>query len=191
MSGQDSKWKTITILILVAVTIIGVSLWFNWRMTEMQMNFNRRVAANAANTNAQVTSLVDTNAELQEQILQLEQAVLDLEAWITEDQSRQNQQINNQQSDIQRLNSRIDSNSQSISRLWTEIYDLQGRLEYLEWACSDKNCTSSCGTTCDEEGDACTSGCNTGCGCSPYPYCNDYDCSRWGCSYCDGRYGCP
>ena len=187
MSGQDSKWKTITILILVAVTIIGVSLWFNWRMTEMQMNFNRRVAANAANTNAQVTSLVDTNAELQEQILQLEQAVLDLEAWITEDQSRQNQQINNQQSDIQRLNSRIDSNANSISRLWTEIYDLQGRLEYLEWACSDQNCTSGCGTTyCDPEFDDCS-----GCGCSPYPYCNDYDCSRWGCSYCDGRYGCP
>lgn len=180
MSGQNDRWKWLFVGLLIAVTLIGASLWVNWRFTEMQMNFNKRVAANAANTNAQITSLVDENAGLQEQILQLEQAILDLDNWITEDQSRQNQQINNQQSDIQRLNSRIDSNANSISRLWSEIYDLQDRVKILECEVfHDSNCTApecpTCGMgTCPE------------CGSPGYTcdYCGSSWCNRYDCGYC-------
>jgi predicted nucleic acid-binding Zn-ribbon protein len=180
MSTQ-SKWKWAFIGLLIVVTLIGAGLWVNWRFTEMQFSFNQRVAANAANANAQIRALGLENEDLEEKIGELEQAILDLESWISEGLARNDQRIHNLEEDLKRVHSSISSMTSRLNSAWSEIYDLQGRVEYLEWLCEDGNCTAP------EDGYKCPN-----CGTQIDP-CDCYECWRWGCScgcpYCDRYYG--
>jgi len=175
MSNQNERWKTAFILLIIAVALIGSSLYFNWRLMELQSGFNRKVAANAANSNTQIANLVDQNEDLQEQILVLEQAILDLESWIEASQENQDLKISNNANDIINLNSRIDSTNRQLSSLWNYYYELEARVRKLEHC--KTNCTSP----------ECPSGSCESCS---YPYCDS--CPYCGVCYdCDSRYCCP
>lgn len=188
MSQPKNIYKWAFVGLLIAVTLIGASLYVNWRFTEMQVNFNKRVAANALSTNSQIKGLTLDNAVLEGQIAELQQAILDLENWITDDQANQNQRISNLESDVQNLNSRIDSTNRQLSSLWDYYYGLDDRLKKVECEVfHDTNCTAP---ECPPSGEC------PECGSPNYPcdYCGSSWCGRYDCGYyCDscGRYYGP
>lgn len=173
MSQSRNVYKWAFVGLLIAVTLIGASLYVNWRFTEMQVNFNKRVAANALSVNSQINFLEEETEVIAEDMDTVMQAIHDLEVWINEDQERQDMELHGLQVQMNNLNSRIDSTNRQLSSLWDYYYGLEGRISILECdVYAETNCTSP--ETCPN-GEACSE-----CGsCSSCP----------NCGYCDGRYG--
>ena len=111
--------------------------------------------------------LHERDLQQEENFQYLRGALRDLELWVVEDQARQDEFIDENTNEIERLRLRDESQDSSISSLWTNYYELEGRVRCLE---------------CQESGNS------TVCGCGEYGYC-DYPCDRYyyGCYYC----GCP
>ena len=110
----------------------------------------------------EVGYLHERDLQQEENFQYLRGALRDLELWVVEGQARQDEFIDENTNEIERLRLRDESHDSSISSLWTNYYELERRVRCLE--CSN---STECG--CEECGYCCDS------------WCDRYDC---GCRYC-------
>lgn len=181
--SRAGAWKWAFIGLFIAVVLIGCSLGAMWYINGIQRNFNQKVAANAASTNTQIRALQEETENIEDDMDTVMQAINDLDFWISEDQGRQDEILEDLQRQMNNLQSQLSSVNSRITSLWSYYYELDDRVSILECdVYAENNCTAP---------DICSS-CSQDDGCGSCGSCGSW-CDRYGCycSDCGRPCGCP
>ncbi len=136
-SKKQCPWNLVIVICLIFFAAGAAA-----GITYITMKANNDVQKELDLIWTEIGYLHERDLQQEESFQYLRGALRDLELWVVEDQARQDEFIDENANEIERLRLRDESHDSSISGLWTNYYELEGRIRCLE--CQECSNSTSC-----------------------------------------------